>query len=73
MGSISLGTWLKFEVFDVYDRQASKMCPIGQTQCHVMELIRSPNQQQRLEVIFDGGVCGYLVVRACKVGGCVDD
>ena len=31
-----------------------------------MELIRAPGQSQRLEVNFNGGICGYLHVRAWR-------
>lgn len=65
-GSVSMATHLKFEVFDVYDRKESKMCPIGLAQSKVMELIRSPNQSQRLDITFDGGTCGYLHIKAWK-------
>ena len=46
-----------------------QMCPIGLAQSKVMELIRSPNQSQRLDITFDGGTCGYLHIKAWKVGG----
>jgi len=42
------------------------MCPIGKAQSQVMELIRAPGQSQRLEVNFNGGICGYLHVRAWR-------
>ena len=45
-----------------------QMCPIGLAQSKVMELIRSPNQSQRLDITFDGGTCGYLHIKAWKVG-----
>lgn len=66
-GSVSMATQLKFEVFDVYDRRESQMCPIGQSQCRVQDLVQAPNQQQRLEILFDGAVCGYLTVNVMKV------
>lgn len=68
-GSVSMATQLKFEVFDVYDRRESQMCPIGQSQCRVQDLVQAPNQQQRLEILFDGAVCGYLTVNVMKVRG----
>jgi len=68
MGSVTMATRLKFEVFDVYDRAETKVCPIGAAQCQVMSLLRAPDQSQRLEVLFDGAVCGYLTIRATKVG-----
>lgn len=67
MGSVSMGTKLKFEVFDVYDRRETKVCPIGQAHCQVMGLLRSPDQSQRHDIIFDGSVCGYLTIKASKV------
>ena len=62
-----MATQLKFEVFDVYDRRESQMCPIGQSHCRVQDLVQAPNQQQRLEILFDGSVCGYLTVHVMKV------
>ena len=62
-----MATKLKFEVFDVYDRQETKVCPIGQAHCQVMGLLRSPDQSQRHDIIFDGAVCGYLTIKASKV------
>ena len=67
MGSVAMATKLKFEVFDVYDRQETKVCPIGQAHCQVMGLLRSPDQSQRHDIIFDGSVCGYLTIKASKV------
>lgn len=62
-----MATQLKFEVFDVYDRRESQMCPIGQSQCQVQDLVQAHNQQQRLEILFDEAVCGYLTVHVMKV------
>lgn len=62
-----MATQLKFEVFDVYDRRESQMCPIGQCQCLVKNLIQTQNQHQRLEILFDEAVCGYLTVQVLKV------
>ena len=62
-----MATQLKFEVFDVYDRRESQMCPIGQSQCRVQDLVQVPSQQQRLEILFDGAVCGYLTVNVIQV------
>lgn len=74
-GSVSMATQLKFEVFDVYDRRESQMCPIGQCQCLVQELVQARNQQKRLEILFDGAVCGYLTAHVMQVtlgrGQCV--
>ena len=36
-----------------------------------MELIRAPDKTQRLEIMFDNAICGYLHVRAWKVSACV--
>ncbi len=68
-GSVSMATQIKFEVFDVYDRRESHMCPIGQSQCRVQDLVQVPSQQQRLEILFDGAVCGYLTVNVIQVSG----
>ena len=62
-----MATKLKFEVFDVYDRKEHKMNPIGQAQCRVMDLLMSVEQVQRLEIVYDGAICGYLTVRAWRV------
>ena len=62
-----MATQIKFEVFDVYDRRESQMCPIGQSQCRVQDLVQTPSQQQRLEILFDGAVCGYLTVNVIQV------
>ena len=43
-----------------------QMCPIGQAQGQVMDLVRAPGQTQRLEIKFDGSICGYLHVRAWR-------
>ena len=43
------------------------MCPIGQTHCCVSDLIRSPDQSCRLDVLFDDATCGYLHIKAWKV------
>jgi len=43
------------------------MCPIGQTHCCVSDLIRSPDQSCRLDVLFDNATCGYLHIKAWKV------
>ena len=67
MGTVSIATKLKFEVFDVYDRMETKVCPIGAAHCDVMGLLRAPDQSQRHEILFDGAVCGYLTIRATKV------
>ncbi len=67
VGSVSMATRLKFEVFDVYDQKDHKMNAIGQAQCQVMELLMSMEQVLRLEVIFDNATCGYLIVRAWRV------
>ena len=67
MGTVSMGTKLKFEVFDVYDRMETKVCPIGAAHCEVMGLLRAPDQSQRHEILFDGSVCGYLTIRATQV------
>lgn len=67
VGSVSMATKLKFEVFDVFDRKEHKMNPIGQAQCKVMELLMSVEQIQRLQILFDGVVCGFLTVRAWRV------
>lgn len=69
MGSVAMATKIKFEIFDVYDRKETKVCPIGAAQCQVMDLLRSPDQSQRHEILFDGSVCGYLTVKASKVSG----
>ena len=66
-GSVSMATQIKFEVFDVYDRRESQMCPIGQSQCRVQDLVQTPSQQQRLEILFDEAVCGYLTVNVIQV------
>lgn len=66
-GSVSMATQLKFEVFDVYDRRESQMCPIGQSQCQVQDLVQTQNQRKRLEILFDGAVCGYLTAHVLKV------
>jgi inositol polyphosphate-4-phosphatase len=62
-GSVSLHTRIKFEVFDKHE---SKMCPIGQATCTVMDIIKAPDTCCRLEVKFDDGTCGYLHIRAWK-------
>ncbi len=62
-----MATKLKFEIFDVYDRKETKVCPIGAAQCQVMDLLRSPDQSQRHEILFDRSTCGYLTVKATKV------
>ena len=51
----------------MYDRKEHKMCPIGQALCQVMELLMTVEQVQRLEIVYDGAVCGYLTVRAWRV------
>ncbi|XP_064405086.1 inositol polyphosphate-4-phosphatase type I A-like [Halichondria panicea] len=66
MGSVAMATKLKFEIFDVYDRKETKVCPIGAAQCQVMDLLRSPDQSQRHEILFDRSTCGYLTVKATK-------
>jgi inositol polyphosphate-4-phosphatase len=73
--SVSLQTLIKFEVFDVYDRPESKMCPIGQTQCSVMDIVKAPGQCCKLDIQFDNATCGYLHIRAWKseVKGELDD
>lgn len=67
VGSVSISTKLKFEVFDVYNRKEHKMNPVGQAQCLVMDLLRSVDRVQRLQIVYDGAVCGYLTVRAWRV------
>ena len=62
-----MATMLKFEVFDVFNRKQHKMNPIGQAQCEVKQLLMSMEQIMRLEVLYDGVVCGYLTVRAWRV------
>ena len=62
-----MATCLKFEVFDVYNQKEHKMNAIGQVQCQVMELFMSVEQVLRLEVMYDGAICGYLIVRAWRV------
>ena len=64
-----MATRLKFEVFDVYDQKDHKMTAIGQAQCQVMELLMSVEQVLRLDVIYDGATCGYLIARAWRVCG----
>ena len=71
-----MATRLKFEVFDVYDQKDHKMNAIGQAQCQVLGLLMSVEQVLRLEVIYDGATCGYLIVKAWRVSkgvwpGCV--
>ena len=67
MGSVSMATNLKFEVFDVFNRKEHQMNPIGQAQCKVMELLMTMEQIQRLPILFDEAICGYLTVRAWRV------
>lgn len=62
-----MATRLKFEVFDVYNQKEHKMNAIGQAQCQVMELLMSVEQVLRIEVMYDGGICGYIIVRAWRV------
>ncbi len=64
-----MATRLKFEVYDVYNRKEHSMNPIGHAQCKVMELLMSVEQVQRLEIIYDEAICGYLTVRAWRVSG----
>ncbi len=72
MGSVAMATKLKFEIFDVYDRKETKVCPVGAAQCRVMDLLRSPDQSQRHEILFDGSACGYLTVKATRVSNLRD-
>ena len=67
VGSVSMATMLKFEVFDVFNRKEHQMNPIGQAQCEVKELLMSMEQVMRLPVLYDGAICGYLTVRAWRV------
>ncbi len=67
VGTVSMATNLKFEVFDMFNRKEQKMNPIGQAQCKVMELLMSVKLVQRLEIKYDGAVYGYLTVRAWRV------
>ena len=69
MGSVSMATNLKFEVFDMFNRKEQKMNPIGQAQCKVMELLMSLQQVLRLEIKYNGAVCGFLTVKAWRVSG----
>lgn len=62
-----MATQLKFEVHDVFDRKEHKMKPIGQAHCSVMELLMSVEQIQRLEIKYNGAICGYLTLRAWRV------
>lgn len=66
VGTVSMATNLKFEVFDMFNRKEQKMNPIGQAQCKVMELLMSVKLVQRLEIKYDGAVYGYLTVRAWR-------
>lgn len=66
MGSVSMATNLKFEVFDMFNRKEQKMNPIGQAQCKVMELLMSLQQVLRLEIKYNGAVCGFLTVKAWR-------
>ena len=36
---------------------------IGQAQCSVKDLLMSVEQVQRLEILYDGAIYGYLTVR----------
>ena len=45
----------------------SQMCPIGQTQCSVMDIVKAPGQCCKLDIQFDNATCGYLHIRAWKV------
>lgn len=67
VGSVSMATQLKFEVFDVVNRKEHKMNPIGQAQCQVMQLFMSAELIQRLEIVYDNATCGYLILRAWRV------
>ena len=49
------------------------MCPIGQATCTVLDIIRAPDTCRRLEIKFDDATCGYLHIRAWKVGGALSD
>ena len=86
-GSVSLQTNIKFEVFDRHEAKVGvadislwvwfmsciQMCPIGQASCTVMEIIKSPETCCRLEITFDHAICGYLHIRAWKVGSVVSE
>ncbi len=63
VGSVFMATRLKFEVFDVFNRREHKMNPIGQAQCQVKDLLMSVEQVQRLEILYDEAIYGYLTVR----------
>lgn len=67
VGSVSMATNLKFEVFDVFNRKEHRMNPIGQAQCKIMELLMTMEQIQRLPILYDEAICGYLTIRAWRV------
>ena len=72
-GTASMATNLKFEVFDVYDKVDSKMVPMGQAQCKLMDLVRTINQSLRLEIVFNGSTCGFLHIKLCTSDAKQDD
>lgn len=46
-----------------------QMCPIGQAQCSVMDIMKARDRSCRLDILFDNAICGYLHIRAWKVSG----
>ena len=44
------------------------MRPLGQAQCSVMDLVRDLSRLHRMEIVYDGTTCGYLMVHTRKVG-----
>ena len=65
--SIFLSLPQSFFIPSLLSSSLSQMCSIGQAHCCVSDLIRSPDQSCRLEVMFDNATCGYLHIKAWKV------
>ncbi|XP_019863241.1 PREDICTED: type I inositol 3,4-bisphosphate 4-phosphatase-like [Amphimedon queenslandica] len=62
-GSIYTATQLKFDVFDVCNREEGMMRPLGQCQCTVQELIRQTDKLHRFEIKYDDIPSGYLLIK----------